>query len=232
MNEFTRRTFLKQAGLAALGATGLVLRADAAPTPTSPDAAEAEKILIEMGPPPKTVAMARGDLQQTVSRELGPFYKTGAPFRAKVCPPFEPGKALVVSGRVWGFDTRKPLPGVLLDVWQVDHHGRYSAGDGDFKNRARLLTAEDGSYEFETIHPVAYQPNANMWRSPHIHFIAQGTGYQRLVSEMFFKGDPRQDVDWLIHPELVVPYERKEINGQQVEFAIFDIVLAAAGSNG
>ena len=157
--------------------------------------------------------------------------KSGAPFRAKVCPPFEPGNVLVVSGRVWAFETKKPLPGVVLDLWQVDHQGRYSSGNGDFKNRARLLTAEDGTFEFETIHPVAYQPNANMWRSPHIHFIAQAPGYPRLVSEMFFAGDPKQDVDGLFHPALVVPVERKEINGKMVEWAIFDIVLAAGGSN-
>jgi len=139
---------------------------------------------------------------------------------------------LVISGRVWAFDTKKPLAGALLDLWQVDHQGRYSVGNSDFKNRARLLTAEDGAYEFETIHPVPYQPNPQMWRSPHIHFIAQCNGYQRLISEMFFKDDPKQDVDWLFHPALVVPVERKEINGQPVEFAVFDIVLAAdAGGN-
>ncbi len=231
MSELSRRLFLKETGLAALGVAGLVLRADAAPTPTSHDAAEAEKILIEMGPPPKATVAVRGDLKQTVARELGPFYKTGAPFRAKVCPPFEPGNVLVVSGRVWAFDTKKPLPGAVLDIWQVDDQGRYSAGNGDFKNRARLLTAEDGYFEFETIHPVPYQPNANMWRSPHIHFIAQCQGYQRLVSEMFFAGDPKQDVDWLFHPALVVPVEPKEINGRPVEFAVFDIVLASEKVN-
>jgi catechol 1,2-dioxygenase len=231
MSELSRRKFLKQTGWATLGAAGLVLRADAAPTPTSHDAAEAEKILIEMGPPPKATVAMRGDLKQTVARELGPFYKTGAPFRAKVCPPFEAGNVLVVSGRVWAFDTKKPLPGAVLDLWQVDNEGRYSSGNGDFKNRARLLTTEDGYYEFETIHPVPYQPNSNMWRSPHIHFIAQCQGYQRLVSEMFFAGDPKQDVDWLFHPALVVPYERKEINGKAVEFAVFDIVLTSEKIN-
>jgi len=41
---------------------------------------------------------------------------------------------LIVSGRVWGFDTKRPLTGVVLDVWQVDINGNYSAGSGDFKS--------------------------------------------------------------------------------------------------
>ena len=229
MSELSRRKFLQQTGrgLAATGVAGWMLRADATPTPTSPDASEAEKILIEMGPPPAVVVSARGDLTVTKTNPLGPFYRSGAPFRAKVCPPFEPGNVLIVSGRLWGFDTKRPLSGVVLDVWQVDINGNYSAGNGDFKNRARLLTAEDGHYEFETIHPVAYQPNPNMWRSAHIHFIAQAPNYKRLVSEMFFHGDPRQEADPMFHASLAVPVERREVNGKMVEFAVFDIVLEA-----
>lgn len=229
MRPLSRRKFLQQTGLglAATGVSGWMLRADATPTPTSSDASEAEKILIEMGPPPATVVAARGDWAVTKTNPLGPFYRSGAPFRAKVSPPFEPGNVLIVSGRVWGFDTKRPLAGVVLEIWQVDIQGNYSAGNGDFKNRARLLTAEEGYYEFETIHPVAYQPNPNMWRSPHIHFIAQKPDYKHLVSEMFFHGDPRQEADPMFQASLAVPVTRREINGKMVEFAVFDIVLEA-----
>ncbi len=68
MNEFTRRAFLQRTGLAAIGAAGLVLRADAAPTPTSHDAEEAEKILIEMGPPSKTTVAMRGSQANRFAR--------------------------------------------------------------------------------------------------------------------------------------------------------------------
>lgn len=214
-----RRDFLQTGiGLGLLGVSGLVLRSDATPTPRSLDADEAEVTLKSFD--------VKTDLKPTVSRELGPFYRSGSPFRAKLTPPFEPGTVLVVTGRVWSFETKKPIPGATLDLWQVDNRtADYSAGNGDFKNRARLCTDENGYFEFETVHPVPYQPGANFWRSPHIHFIAVAAGHKRLVSEMFFKGDAKQDVDPLFHPALVVPAEKKTVNGKEYEAAVFDIVL-------
>lgn len=232
MAKRSRREFLGQTalGLMSSGAAGafLTLRADARPTLNSADAAEAERILLELGPPPEPVPIKDGEAKQTRETVLGPFYRPGAPFRAKVCAPFEPGTVLVVSGRVWGHDTKKPLAGALLELWQVDIHGRYSSGDGNFKNHARLITSESGYYEFETVHPVAYQPNPDFWRSPHIHFIAQKPGYKRIVSEMFFKGDPKQDADPMFHSELAVPIEKRERGENKYETATFDIVLARA----
>ena len=220
-----RRAFLQQAGfgLGVIGASGLVLHSDARPTPRSLDASESETLFNEIS------GAGADDLKPTVARELGPFYRAGAPFRAKLTPPFEPGTVLVVTGRVWSFETKKPIPGAALDLWQVDNQtASYSAGVGDFKNRARLVTDEAGAFEFETVHPIPYSPSRNFWRSPHIHFIATAAGYKRLVSEMFFKGDAKQDVDGLFHPALAVPVQKKTVNGKEYETVIFDIVLEAA----
>jgi catechol 1,2-dioxygenase len=220
-----RRDFLQQTGfgLAALGGSGLVLRSDASPTPRSFDADEAETLFREIS---GAKLDDRKDLKPTVARELGPFYRKGAPFRAKLTPPFEPGTVLVVTGRIWSFETKKPLPGASLDLWQVDNQTRdYSGGNGDFKNRARLVADEGGAFEFETVHPVPYNPSPNFWRSPHIHFIATAAKHRQLVSEMFFKGDAKQDIDQLFHPSLAVAVEKKKINGKDYETAIFDIVL-------
>ncbi len=222
-----RRAFLQQSGigLAILGVSGLVLRPDAKPTPRSFDADEAEATLKHWR---SFDEKNKTELKPTVSRELGPFYRSGSPFRAKLTPPFEPGTILVVTGRIWSFETKKPLPNATLDLWQVDNQTRdYSAGNGDFKNRARAYTDENGYFEFETVHPVPYQPSANFWRSPHIHFIAVAAGHKRLVSEMFFKGDEKQNIDPLFHAALVVPAEKKTVNGKEYEAAVFDIVLEA-----
>ena len=221
-----RRDFLQQSslGLAMLGVSGLILRSDARPTPRSLDADEAEATFSSIQP--SFDDKNKVDLKPTVAGDLGPFYRTGAPFRAKLTPPFEPGTVLVVTGRIWSFETKKPLPNATLDLWQVDNQTRdYSAGGGDFKNRARLFADENGYFEFETVHPVPYSPSANFWRSPHIHFIAQAAGHKRLVSEMFFKGDGKQDVDPLFHAALAVAAEKKSVNGKEYEAAIFDIVL-------
>lgn len=220
-----RRDFLQQTGfgLAMIGASGLVLRSDARPTPRSLDAGEAEIIFNEIS---INNLNDKDDLKPTVSRDIGPFYRSGAPYRAKLTPPFEPGTVLVVTGRIWSFETKKPLGGAALNLWQVDNQtADYSAGNGDFKNRARIVTDESGAFEFETVHPIPYNPSPNFWRSPHIHFIAIAAKHRQLVSEMFFKGDTKQDIDRLFHPSLAVVVEKKKINGKDYETAVFDIVL-------
>jgi protocatechuate 3,4-dioxygenase beta subunit len=70
-------------------------------------------------------------------------------------------------------------------------------------------------------------PGPNFWRSPHIHLIANAAGHKQLVSEIFFKGDEKQDVDRLFHPSLSVPVASKSVNGQKYEHVVFDIVLEA-----
>ncbi len=222
-----RREFLKHSalGLAAIGTSGLTLRGDALPTPRSHDANTAEEMFGEVFIDDKKAV----DLKPTVPRDLGPFYRTGAPYRAKLTPPFEPGTVLVVTGRVWSFATKKPLANTTLDLWQVDNQTKdYSNGNGDFKNRARLFTDEKGSYEFETVHPVPYTPSPNFWRSPHIHFIAVASGHKSLTSELFFKGDEKQDVDRLFDPSLAMAAVGKTVNGQKYEHVVFDIVLEAS----
>jgi len=217
--DFIRNTTL---GLAATGTVGLVLRSDALPTPRSGDTDIAESMFDGF----RDNNRKADDLKPTISRDLGPFYRQGAPYRAKLTPPFEPGSVLVVTGRIWSYATKKPLAGASLDLWQVDNQTKgYSNGNGDFKNRARLVTDDTGGYEFETVHPVPYTPGPNFWRSPHIHFIALAAGHRRLVSELFFKGDEKQDIDQLFHSSLAMPVEQRSINGQRYEHVVFDIVL-------
>jgi protocatechuate 3,4-dioxygenase beta subunit len=224
-----RRDFIKNVGfgLASIGVGGLVLRSDAMPTPRSLDADDAE-LLFGTRQKETILIPQTADLKPTVARELGPFYRSGSPYRAKLTPPFEKGTVLIVTGRLWSFATKKPLANAALDLWQVDNQTKnYSNGNGDFKNRARLMTDENGAYEFETVHPVPYSPGPNFWRSPHIHFIAKAAGHNQLVSELFFKGDEKQDVDSLFHPSLAMPVQTKTVNGQKYESVVFDIVLEA-----
>ena len=43
----------------------------------------------------------------------------------------------ILSGRVWALDTKRPLPGVVLDFWTIDMQEKYSDGVTDFRNRGR-----------------------------------------------------------------------------------------------
>lgn len=119
------------------------------------------------------------------------------------------------------------MPGAVIDLWHVDIHGEYSTRNGDFRNRARIVTSETGAYEYETIHPVVYETHGDL-RSPHIHYRVACPGYKRLVTQLFFEGDPKHDDDDLFDPVLMMPTGKHGAPDEEYESAIFDIVLRPA----
>lgn len=129
---------------------------------------------------------------------------------------------------MWALDTRRPLPGVVLDVWHVDMNEQYSDGVADFRNRGRIITNEVGAYEFESIRPIPYRPNRSndgFWRCAHFHLKAVRPGYKTLVTEIHFKDDPKRN-DPMYRVENAIAPERRTVNGVTFETAVFDIVLA------
>ena len=170
MSIRSRRDFVRQTGLglAGIGSAGLVLGARLKPTVAIVHGDEANRILIQMGAPPKAPPPAKSDLKPITPLPYGPFYRPGAPFRAKLSLPGEPGTQFILSGRVWAFDTKRPLPGAVLDFWHVDMHEKYSDGVTDFRNRGRLVSSEPGYYELESVRR-SYRPNpsGDFWRCAH-----------------------------------------------------------------
>ena len=152
MADLNRRQMIQRSfcGLAA-GAFGtLTLDAKAAPTPETPDVHDYESFLDKKGIP--QVAPA-AKWEPTFKDILGPFHVAGAPFRGKVTAPLAEGDPLVIRGRIWSFDTKKPVSNAVLDVWQADAHGQYDMKNRnnppawkDFKNRIRLVVDETGYY--------------------------------------------------------------------------------------
>jgi catechol 1,2-dioxygenase len=234
MSEFTRRDFIVQGGLglAAVGAAGgLILQADAGPTAGSGTLGAYRKFLMkERGRALKQPVK----WAPTEDNILGPYYRKGAPYRAKITPPLEPGTVLLVSGRVWGHDTRKPLVNAVLDIWQANAKGRYDNDDPNkppakdvFLNRARLITDENGYYEYETVVPGRYQIGDNLWRPAHIHYMVRALGYKTLVTQLYFKGDPYNKKDSWIKESLIIDLGEKKLTQGSYKTGTFDIVLAA-----
>jgi protocatechuate 3,4-dioxygenase, beta subunit len=115
------------------------------------------------------------------------------------------GERLVVTGRVVDGDGR-PVRGQLVEIWQANAAGRYrherdqhpAPIDPNFTGAGRCLTGPDGSYRFTTIKPGPYpwRNHRNAWRPAHIHFSVFGTAFsQRMVTQMYFPGDPLFDLD-------------------------------------
>lgn len=110
------------------------------------------------------------------------------------------GERIIVSGRVLD-DNGRPVPHALVEVWQSNSAGRYRHAvdnhdaplDPNFTGCGRALTDREGRYRFVTIKPGAYpwRNHENAWRPAHIHFSIFGVGIaQRLVTQMYFPGDP------------------------------------------
>jgi catechol 1,2-dioxygenase len=233
MSRLPRRDFLRRTtvGLAAWGAGGLVLSAAARPTEASGDLGEYARFLAESDPP----APPTGDWQPTADNILGPYYRPGAPYRGKITPPLEPGPVLLISGRAWGYDTKRPLAGAVLDIWQANAAGRYDNDDpqkppapGVFRNRARIVADENGYYEYETVHPGPYRTGPDMWRPSHIHYMVRHAGYATLVTQLYFKGDPHNATDEFIRPSLIIALDERSTPHGKFQAGTFDIVLAKA----
>jgi protocatechuate 3,4-dioxygenase beta subunit len=115
------------------------------------------------------------------------------------------GERITVSGHV--YDTEgKPLRGTLVEIWQSNAAGRYlhrwdrwpAPLDPNFSGAGRTLTDDAGRYTFTTIKPGPYPwgNHHNAWRPAHIHFSLMGRAFaQRLVTQMYFPGDPFFDYD-------------------------------------
>lgn len=115
------------------------------------------------------------------------------------------GERIIVTGRVLD-ENGDPVPGVLIEIWQANAAGRYAHEndrhdaplDPNFVGVGMCVTDRDGGYRFLTIRPGAYpwKNDPNAWRPSHIHFSLLGpTFHSRLITQMYFPGDPLHDRD-------------------------------------
>jgi protocatechuate 3,4-dioxygenase beta subunit len=131
----------------------------------------------------------------------------------------------------------------VVEVWQANAAGRYIHArdqwdaplDPNFTGVGRVVTDAEGRYRFVSIKPGAYPwgNHKNAWRPEHIHFSLFGPAFAtRLVTQMYFPGDPLIPIDPIAN---AVPPDARErmvsrfdIETTQEAFAlsyIFDIVL-------
>jgi protocatechuate 3,4-dioxygenase beta subunit len=152
------------------------------------------------------------------------------------------GERIAVAGRVLDEDGR-PVPDTLIEIWQANAAGRYvhksdqhdAPLDPNFRGSGRCVTDGEGRYKFYSIKPGAYPwgNHANGWRPNHIHFSLFGPSFiTRLVTQMYFPGDPLLDLDPIYlgagagARELLI--SKFDLETTEADFALgyrFDIVL-------
>jgi protocatechuate 3,4-dioxygenase, beta subunit len=160
------------------------------------------------------------------------------------------GERIVVHGRILDQDGRA-IRNALVEVWQANAGGRYNHVvdqhpaplDPNFTGAGRCLTDDEGGYRFVTIKPGSYPwgNHENAWRPAHIHFSVFGRQFtQRLVTQMYFPGDPLFAYDPIINSvrdpkSRALLVSRFDIEETQPEWALayeWDVVLGrgAAGT--
>lgn len=116
------------------------------------------------------------------------------------------GERIIVNGHVFD-ENGRGVRGTILEIWQANASGRYAHWretafpaplDPNFIGVGQCRTSERGEYRFTTIKPGPYpwgnHPNA--WRPAHIHFSIFGPALgSRLVTQMYFEGDPLLPLD-------------------------------------
>jgi protocatechuate 3,4-dioxygenase beta subunit len=188
---------------------------------------------------------ARSLLEPTPRQPAGPFYPAELPVdddndltRVRGRAGIASGEISDLTGRILGPDGR-PLAGMRIEIWQCDANGRYhhpdDAGRGpldlNFQGFGHTVTDAEGRYRFRTIRPVEYPG-----RTPHIHVAVRPEWDPPFVTQLYVRGDPRNERDFLFRR---IPAERRHLvqadfsaaaAGEARLAAVFDIVLGGEGT--
>lgn len=187
-------------------------------------------------------------LPLTPSQTIGPFFNLGLIREGDddlACR--EPGGAraqgtpIVVTGRVTD-EEGGPVRKALIEIWQANKWGKYDHPDDttdapldpNFKGWGRMLTDPEGRYRFRSIKPGPYpNPGYDNWmRPPHIHYSIFAAGVmQRLITQVYFPGEPLNDIDPILNGvedldarAALIARQLPDESGGGLDFQ-FDIVL-------
>ena len=150
-------------------------------------------------------------LKRTPGEILGPFYPVLKPLDQDADLTILSGKSARAQGQVLQLMGRvlnlngEPVPGARVEIWQANTHGRYDHPsdrnpaplDHNFEGFAVQFTDAEGRYRFKTIKPGAYPATPDWMRPPHVHFEVIGKS-NRLVTQMYFPGEPLNEKDLLL----------------------------------
>ncbi len=125
----------------------------------------------------------------TTSDVLGPFYRPNSPVRESLRVKGEKGDPIELIGRILHNDCSTPYKNAKIELWHCDGDGVYDNESPDFKYRGTAYSDNKGNYCFKSILPVPYGSGDN-YRPAHFHLMITAEGYQPLVTQLYFTGDP------------------------------------------
>jgi protocatechuate 3,4-dioxygenase alpha subunit len=173
---------------------------------------------------------------------IGPFYpglfaEAAMPADLSVVAPVlahrPRGKAIRISGRVMDANDQ-PVPSLILEVWQANAFGRYRHPldrsdrplDPQFDGFARIRTSDEGVYQLNTVKPGPHPAGDDHMRAPHLRLTIFASGIDRLMTQIFFADEPRNEADPVLNC-IADPDRRRRLiaTGVSVNEYTLDIVL-------
>lgn len=131
---------------------------------------------------------------ETTSDILGPYYRPDSPLRNNFIVKGEKGVPVELAGKIRHDDCISPYKKAKIELWHCDGNGVYDNESPDFKYRGTSYSDNEGNYSFKTILPVPYGSGDN-YRPAHFHLMITAEGYQPLVTQLYFVGDPWLEKD-------------------------------------
>jgi len=186
--------------------------------------------------------------EPTSSSILGPFWSPNAPFRengSTIIQSPHQGEVALMHGVIRDLDTKKPIPGAVLDIWQASSNGKYDFQDPenqvDNNLRGKFRTNEKGEYYFYCLRPTAYSlptdgPAGTLFkildrhpmRPAHIHLMITAEGYKPVTTQIYPKDDPylTNDTVFAVKDDLVVDFKPREGDPKAKLDLEYNVVLA------
>lgn len=159
-------------------------------------------------------------LRATTSQTVGPFFSIGLS-RLKqddLAGAGVSGERVTIAGRMLDGDG-KPVRDGLVETWQANAQGRYAhhednqnkSLEADFKGFGRIMTDDDGKFQFTTIKPGQVpSPDGKTPQAPHIAVSVFSRGLERrLVTRIYFPDEPSNSTDFALN--LVEPARRETL---------------------
>jgi protocatechuate 3,4-dioxygenase beta subunit len=183
------------------------------------------------------------DRHRTPDQILGPYFPIGCtPVQKDDLTTIEgvdgvaQGEIIEIAGRILNRHG-EPVRGVGLTIWQANTFGRYAHSndanpaplDPNFVGCADIRSDNDGAYRIKTVKPGAYPAGPDWTRPPHIHFEVHGQ-FERLITQMYFPGEPLNSCDRLLNaalrPDLLIATYPSRQGPPGLRVLNFDIVLS------
>ncbi len=173
------------------------------------------------------------DCTTTPKDILGPYFVEGSPEIVNLNTQNLPGIVMMLAGTIYsGEGDANIIKNAKIEIWHADDKGVYHpAGNGDISNykpsqvtlRGHTYSSESGQYGFQSIRPGLYGN-----RSRHIHFMITASGHKPLVTQSYFREDPRLRDDYFSKTAgdcRIVSFEKQD-NGEIVGILNFNLEVA------